>query len=248
MPRDDLPPWEGSWPQRRERRPRFTDPYYLHYSALARSLVEARDRHLRAPVAILDVGCGEMPYYPLFAAIAADYAGSDLTPGPRVRYVCPIESLTAPDAAFDLVLCTQVLEHVRDPARALGEIARVLRPGGHAFVTTHGVWPFHPYPEDLWRWTQQGLTALVERTPGVSLVEVVPHRATASSLALLLNYYVDIAARRPLLRPLGSAVTVALNAAALAGDRIPRLRYPHEDTLIHNFLLVVRRDGQPPRA
>jgi SAM-dependent methyltransferase len=246
-----LPPWEPHWPQRRERRPRFVDAYYLHYSALTESLLRARDRYVRAPARILDVGCGEMPYYPLFAQVATEYVGTDVEPGPRVRYVCPVESLDVTDASFDLVLCTQVLEHVREPHRALREITRVLSPGGHAFVTTHGIWPFHPYPVDLWRWTQQGLEALIEETPGLALRELVPHRGTASSLALLLNYYVEIVTLRALLKPLGWTAIAMLNVVGLAGDRLQRLRYPNQDTLIHNFLAVCERvpevDGKGER-
>jgi SAM-dependent methyltransferase len=241
-----LPAWEPSWPQRRERRPSFVDAYYLHYTALAQSLVSARDRYVRHPARILDVGCGDMPYYPLFASVAHEYLGTDVQPGPRVTYVCPVERLEIPDASFDLVLCTQVLEHVSGPEQALAEIARVLRPRGHAFVTTHGVWPFHPYPADRWRWTQQGLETLVERTPGLALRELVPHRGTASSLALMLNYYIEIVTARALLKPLGWAAISALNAVGLAGDRIERLRYPNEDTLIHNFLAVCERVPESP--
>jgi SAM-dependent methyltransferase len=240
--------WERTWPQRRERRPWFTDAYYLHYSALARSLFRARDRYIRAPARILDVGCGEMPYYPLFAKVAEEYLGVDVEPGPRVTYVGSVEALPVPDASFDLVLCTQVLEHVRRPDEALREIARVLRHGGHAFLTTHGIWPFHPYPADRWRWTQQGLETLVEETPGLTLRQLVPHRATASSIALLLNYYIDIVTRRPPLKPFGWAAIAFLNAVGLAGDCIPRLRFPNQDTLIHNFLAVCERLPEPSDA
>ena len=239
-------PAEPSWPQRRERCPGFTDPYYLHYSALVRSLEQARDRYVRAPADILDVGCGDMPYYPLFASVAREYEGTDVEPGPHVRYVCPVEELVVPDASFDLVLCTQVLEHVRDPAVALGEIARVLRPGGYAFVSTHGVWPFHPYPGDFWRWTQQGLEALFGYARDLTLLELVPHRGTASCVALMVNYYVDVAARKARVAPVGRAVSAVLNLAGLAGDRIGRLRYPHPDTLIHNFLAVACRTEAEP--
>ena len=240
MARDSPPDWDA-WPQRRERSPSFVDPYYLHYSALATSLVRARDAHLGTGLRVLDVGCGDMPYYPLFAEIAADYVGTDVEPGPNVRYVCPLEELTIPDASFDLVLCTQVLEHVVDPERALAEIARVLTPGGCAFVSTHGIWPFHPYPADRWRWTQQGLEQLVAATDGLELLELVPHRATASTFALLVNYYVDVVTRRKALLPIRWLAIATLNAAGLAGDRIDRLRFPHNDTLIHNFLAICRR-------
>ena len=124
----------------------------------------------------------------------------------------------------------------------------MLKPGGHAFATTHGIWPFHPYPVDLWRWTQQGLETLVSETPGLTLRETVPHRGTASTLALLVGYYVDIVTRRRILTPVRWATISALNAAGLAGDRVRRLGYPNNDTLIHNFLVVLRRDGSDPRS
>ena len=233
---------DRSWPARRERRPSFFNPYYLHYTALAASLAAARDRYVDRPAAVLDVGCGRMPYYPLFEAIASEYVGSDVAPGPRIRHVCPVEELDVGDATFDLVLCTQVLEHVSDPPRALAAIARVLRPGGHAFLTTHGVWPYHPYPTDYRRWTQQGLEDLVGRTDGLTLVELVPHRGTAACMALLMNFYVDVVVRRGRSRRLGSALIGLVNAAGLIGERLDnRFVYPNNETLIHNFLIVARR-------
>jgi SAM-dependent methyltransferase len=47
-----------------------------------------------------------------------------------------LEALPFEDAAFDLVLCTQVIEHLLDPAAGLRELARVLRPGGALVLTT----------------------------------------------------------------------------------------------------------------
>jgi SAM-dependent methyltransferase len=54
-----------------------------------------------------------------------------------------VASLAAPlplaDERFDLIICALVLTHIPDLARAIGELARVLRPGGHLLVTD-----FHP--------------------------------------------------------------------------------------------------------
>jgi SAM-dependent methyltransferase len=225
----------------RRRRPTIVDPWYLVLREITSSLEQARDRYIEAPAVILDIGCGDMPYYPIFASVASDYFGTDIQPGPLITYVCPAEELTVPDASVDLVLSTQVLEHVRNPHRALQEIARVLRPGGYAFVTTHGVWPFHPHPTDYWRWTQQGFEALFQDVDGLELVELAPHGGTVSCFATLINHYIRAFAGR-LHSALGWPLIALINVAGLIGDcAVEHLRFPNPDTLIVNYLAVARR-------
>ena len=50
------------------------------------------------------------------------------------------------DASFDLVQCTQVLEHIEDHERAASELVRVLKPGGHALITVPH--PPEPFPNE----------------------------------------------------------------------------------------------------
>ena len=45
----------------------------------------------------------------------------------------------ATDASVDFVICTEVVEHLYNPAHVLKEIARVLRPGGRLYLTTNNV-------------------------------------------------------------------------------------------------------------
>jgi SAM-dependent methyltransferase len=93
---------------------------------------------------VLDVGAGTCPYRPRFAHceyVTHDfkaYEGEKLGGGSdygRIDLVSDITAIPAPDASFDVVLCTEVLEHVPEPAAALGEMARLLRPGGRLLVT-----------------------------------------------------------------------------------------------------------------
>ena len=63
----------------------------------------------------------------------------------------------------DVVLSTQVLEHVEDPRTYLEECFRVLRPGGQLLLSTHGFMVYHPDPVDYWRWTGAGLRRAVEQ-------------------------------------------------------------------------------------
>jgi SAM-dependent methyltransferase len=210
--------------------------------------VAARDAHLahRAPVDLLDIGCGAMPYRTLFAPITRTYAGADLPPNPLATYHCPADALAVADASFDVTLSTQMLEHVRDPVRCVAEMSRVLRPGGIALISTHGVWPYHPSPTDLWRWTHAGLEAVVADAGGLELVEIVPHRSSAACLAGLaafLIHHATLETRLP--GRLRAYLVAACNAGGVIGDRIlgDRLRFPDEHSLVSNFLVIARRAG-----
>jgi SAM-dependent methyltransferase len=228
------------WPGRSRRRPGLGNSAYLILRPLVASLLRARDRYLEPPVRVLDVGCGEMPYYPLFASLASEYVGNDIAPGPGIRFVSPVEELDAPDAAFDLVLCTQVLEHVRRPALALEQLARVLTPGGHLFLTTHGVYPFHPDPADYWRWTQHGFEALFEDVDGLELVELVPHGGPASTVAILFASALRQAGSSLRASGIVRPLIAGVNLVGLVGETLtPRSWRP---ALAPNFLAVARSD------
>jgi SAM-dependent methyltransferase len=182
---------------------------------------------------VLDVGCGRKPYYPFFAERATEYVGVDIVENPVAELLGPVEALPVGDASFDLVLCTQVLEHCDDPAQAVRELRRVTAPGGRVLASTHGTWVYHPSPEDLWRWTHTGLRRLFDSGGDWETVEIRPGVGTAGTLAMLLGTYVDIALRRtPLSRPpvwLLNRLGQALDGGFLS------LREPIPGSLIANF-------------
>lgn len=75
----------------------------------------------------------------LIAPIAGRYVSADLN-SPRADIVLNIEAIDQPDSAFEVVICSHVLEHV-DDRRALPELFRILAPGGLAllmFPVQHG--------------------------------------------------------------------------------------------------------------
>jgi SAM-dependent methyltransferase len=142
---------------------------------------------------LVDYGCGEMPYQPLFAEHVREYLGCDLDENERATLKLDARgTLPLPDAAADVVLSTQVLEHVEDPAGYLAECARVLRPGGRLILTTHGVWYYHPHPHDYWRWTSEGLRKIV-REAGL---DVIDFRGILAPPAYALQLFQDAALPR----------------------------------------------------
>lgn len=53
----------------------------------------------------------------------------------KIDLVCDIADVPEPDASFDVILCSEVFEHLPDPLRVLDEFSRLLKPGGELIVT-----------------------------------------------------------------------------------------------------------------
>jgi len=119
----------------------------------------------RKDVRLIDYGCGEMPYRPLFQPHVERYTGCDLSDNARADvHLKDGRWLPAEDDEADVVLSSQVLEHVPNPGAYLAECGRVLADEGLLILTTHGVWRYHPHPRDLWRWTAEGLRNVIQQS------------------------------------------------------------------------------------
>ena len=117
---------------------------------------------------VLDYGCGGSPYRPLFGECT--YHRADLAGASNLDFEFAANGRLPPEATdYDCVLSTQVLEHVEDPAAYLQECYRVLRPGGHLLLTTHGLFEDHAAPHDYWRWTAGGLQRMIEEVAGLKV-------------------------------------------------------------------------------
>jgi SAM-dependent methyltransferase len=185
------------WPEADRRHPARSDRHYLALGSLADSLRHEIDRKLagRSGLRVLDIGCGNKPYLPFFAGLATSYLGVDAVDGPRVDAIGVAEDLPCEDSSFDVVLCTQVLEHVDDPTRVLAEIYRVLAPGGVLFLSTHGVFLYHPDPptsdRDYWRWTHAGLMRIVRQSGDYSGLSLEPQGNVVACLGYITAQFVD---------------------------------------------------------
>jgi len=190
---------------------------------------------------VLDVGCGSKPYYPFFAPYAAEYVGVDVD-NPAAELEGAVESLPAEDGSFEVVLCTQVLEHAVDPARAIRELARVTAPGGRVLASTHGVQVYHPNPVDLWRWTHTGLERLFTDNGDWRSVGVRPGSGTAACVGMVISIYLDLASRRAHVAPLGRGLVSLVNRGARALDtRSSLLSEPRPGTLFANYHVVAQK-------
>ena len=116
-----MSPVEETWPGREHRQPSKSQPGWSVRRPLAEWL--QREGAAASGLRVLDVGCGVKPYYPFFVD-AASYVGVDVQENPHADMHGAAEALPIEDGSFDVVLCTQVLEHVDDPAAAVRELDR----------------------------------------------------------------------------------------------------------------------------
>jgi SAM-dependent methyltransferase len=169
---------------------------------------------------LLDVGCGNSPFRHLLSPATSRYQGVDVAAAANFGYKNPDtvyydgHVLPFPDASFDAVLCTEVLEHIADPAETIREIHRVLKPAGRLVLTIPWSARFHYQPLDYHRYTPSMLTQLFAAFP---TLEVRPRGTDLSSIAskVVVAYARNVLALKPvgltgwLFWPVRLLVTVA---------------------------------------
>ena len=119
---------------------------------------------------------------PLFPGRA--YVGTDAREGPGVDLVLDLHAIDLPDATVGTALVLDTLEHVRNPHRAAEELRRVLRPDGALLVSTVMDYPIHAAPSDYWRFTPQGLEAVLAPFPSVVVGHAGPARLPRTVVAV----------------------------------------------------------------
>jgi SAM-dependent methyltransferase len=165
--------------------------------------------------------------------------GVDVVDNPVAELRGPVEAPPVEDGTFDLVLCTQVLEHCDDPVQAVRELRRVTAPGGRVLASTHGVQWYHPSPVDYWRWTHEGLRRLFTTNGDWKEVTIEPSGGTAACLAMLVGAYTEVAFRRMHAKTLARGPVWLLNRTAAALDgRFSLLAEPRPGSLTANFHVV----------
>ena len=130
---------------------------------------------------VLDVGCGAASYRDLFPQTTT----LDITAreGVKVDIIADAHDLSQiSDASFDAVLCTEVLEHLHTPTRAIAEFRRILKPGGLLLLSTRFIFPLHDVPGDYYRYTKYGLKHLLK---DYEILELLEEASTVETLAVL---------------------------------------------------------------
>jgi SAM-dependent methyltransferase len=168
------------------------------WAAQSEAYAELIAEHLHPGVRWLDAGCGlrllESDLDPLEDWLVEQCAmiiGMDVLLGVhrniRLLVQGSLFALPFTDSSFDLITCNMVVEHLKNPARALAEIGRCLRPGGVVVINTPNLVNYgvmtnaictHVLPE---RWRLRIVRASDNRGPK----DIFPVRYEANTLSRL---------------------------------------------------------------
>jgi SAM-dependent methyltransferase len=119
--------------------------------------------------------------------IAPGVVNIDMTTYDAVDVVADITRLPYGDSTVARIICDQVLEHVVHPKEVVGEIHRVLKPGGYAYISMPFMYPFHASPSDYQRYTHVGLRHLLK---DFEVVDLGVRCGPFSTLTVYLCYFV----------------------------------------------------------
>lgn len=208
----------GKHPRLRPWHYQYLSGYYLNRS-LRRILSSVKGG------SVLDVGCGDAPYRDWFGR-SVQYIGIDMESAKGVTHVIDGASQwPLDDESVDIILCTQVLEHVEHLSVVLHETKRVLRAGGTLITSAPFIYNEHGAPNDYRRFSSDGLKL---QWPGWRVISQEKQGNAGSTLAILLlswfdqNMNVFSATRiiKAIILPLWIIVSLFINILAILLDKL----------------------------
>lgn len=164
----------------------INDPSYIEYKFLFEDLKNAINKYAKGD--LLDIGCGNKPYYPFFEGLLNSYAGCDIVQSDKnlVDIISPANDIPLPDNCKDTVFSTQVIEHVADHQGLLSEAYRILKPGGYIIVSGPMAWEHHEEPYDFFRFTKYGFEYIFDKA-GFTDIEIIPNGGKWAMIGQLLQ-------------------------------------------------------------
>jgi 2-polyprenyl-3-methyl-5-hydroxy-6-metoxy-1,4-benzoquinol methylase len=118
---------------------------------------------------VLDAGCGAQPFRVRIEKTGAAYYSLDFCAqaGVKVDFIAPMDEKHLPESIYesdDLILCSEVLEHVAEWYNVFANFYHLFASSGHIIFTCPNFFPLHEEPYDFWRPTPYAIRFLRRNT------------------------------------------------------------------------------------
>ena len=192
---------------------------------------------------LLDVGCGSRPFAWVLDGSVERYWGVDLRTSRFLGQRPPdayarAEALPVREGSVDTVLGLSMLTYLREPARAVAEAHRVLRPGGALLLEFTQMAPLHDAPHDYFRFTRYGAALLLEQA-GFEPLEFIPIGGLMSRVGLSAIAGLNRINRGPTRILTEIPVRILYVALQLVFEALDRIFFDPNEVLAH--LVVARK-------
>lgn len=172
-----------------------------------------------------------------------EYIGVDSEPGKFVDLLLPGERLLecfGPES-FDVVIATELLEHVTDWRLVINNMKRVLKSGGRIYITTRSKgFPYHGYPYDFWRYEIDDMKKIFadfeiiklekdHEAPGVFLKAKKPENYVPADLSNIALYSIVLGRRTRDIPNISDAPFIRRLIIRLLSSKA---RWPHPGSLL----------------
>lgn len=125
-----------------------------------------------------------------------DWEYLNIDPNTRPDYCCGADCIPVEDNVFDIILLTEVLEHLENPLNSLEEVKRVLKEGGKIIVTIPFMYPLHADPYDFQRWTSIKLRLELSKL-GFKKIMIEPMGSTFAVIYDIVYSSLTLASKKP---------------------------------------------------
>lgn len=182
---------------------------------------------------LIDLGCGHVPMYEMYKDVISSHTCADWSDtfhkNKLLDVVCDLNKMPLPfdNNAYDTVLLSEVLEHIRKPEQLIHEIYRIQKPNGFLLLSVPFYYPIHEQPFDYYRYTQYALRSMLEEV-GYQIVEM---EATGGAFESTVNLLAKIMMKLPKLGqyfaiPLQEIAWWIISRKVKQGKKIEFTRFP----------------------
>ncbi len=192
---------------------------------------------------VVDVGSGHAKYGSMIKKYASSYTTVDNLSSEyqfgegeafKPDVTSSVDRMPFQNDEFDTAVCTEVLEHVEEPYVVVAEIARILKPGGHALMSSGWISPYHKEPDDYWRFSASTYKLMCERA-GMEVVATYKKGGLVTVLLYIISRNISLNSKKRWLKRFWAKVSPYLELCAEKLDP----HFPTEDTIGH--LVVARK-------